>query len=404
MIWKDKKLSLKNKGKMCIYDVDAERHLTCSLGPAYYVDEYRDTGKHAPEISVASRHLDGVNAGHPGRLVQPVDTHGFRTPGPNYRPNSGYWGRGPKKSFGLSNPSKNQTLGPGPAGYTIRNPKSMPSYSLAERLTDEQGEGWQQVSDACVPGANAYNIGTTVGKGVAMSVRSRQPVKEKRVGPSPNAYNLPDSIRRRPTATLTYKPFEPNEAAKPGPTHYELNDKTFNKAPAYSCRKGCKPCFPDILHYPREVKDVTPAPGHYHKPGKFTDNDNPAFSMGKRANHVKNEVPGPNHYNIVTPHRPDAKKAPSFSITAKFRPIEKNASPGPAAYFPKPIADQPRYSMSKRHSAGTFKCSNPAPNAYIVKTGQTAKGVFKGACATLKCRASPYVYSGFTTTVRLQHP
>ncbi|XP_077977745.1 organic cation transporter protein-like [Glandiceps talaboti] len=401
MNWNDKSLTLKSKGKMCIYDINPERHLTCSLGPCYYRDEYTDTGRHAPAISIAARHIDGVKDGHPNSLVQPVDTHGFKTPGPNYRPNSGYWGRGPKKSFGLSKPAKHETLGPGPAGYIVNGPDSKAAYTLAKRLPDTQGQGWRQASDPCTPGPNAYNIGTTMGKGVAMSVRSRQPVHQKIVGPSPNAYMLPDSIRRKPTALLTHKPFELKEETKPGPTVYQLNGKTLRTAPIFSCRKQCKPCFPDILNYPNEVKEISPAPGSYHRPKKFTQNDNPSFSMGKRAKNWKNEVPGPNHYDIATPHRPDAKKAPSFSITGKFRPIEKHDSPGPAAYFPPPISDQPRYSMSKRHTGGSFKSSNPAPNAYIIGNGQTAKGVYSGGHATLKGRASPYVHSGLAATVRL---
>ena len=82
---------------------------------------YGDTGHHAVKHSIASRHLQGLNVGPPNNKVQPVDTHGanknklaisgsdyersfyvgFNTPGPGYRPNSPYWGRGSQKSFGL---------------------------------------------------------------------------------------------------------------------------------------------------------------------------------------------------------------------------------------------------------------------------------------------------------------
>ncbi|XP_077864815.1 uncharacterized protein LOC144350617 [Saccoglossus kowalevskii] len=380
----------------------ADRHLTCSLGPARYAVKYTNTGKHAPECSIASR--GKVNAGHPSALVQPVDTHGFQTPGPNYRPNSAYWGRGAKKSLGLSNPSKHETLGPGPAAYTRNDVVSNPAYTLAKRLPRAlcQVEGWPSRDASDTPGPNAYSLDTTVGKGVAMSIRSRQPVKEKNSGPSPNVYILPDCLHWKTAGIVTNRPFEHKEETKPSPVTYEITDKNLVKAPAYTCRKGCKPCFPDILHYPRQVKEVTPGPGHYHKEKKFTVNDKPAFSMGKRAKKPKNEVPGPNHYAIAAPHRPDAKKAPSFSMSGMYKPVEKKDSPGPAAYFPKPINDQPRYSMSKRHTVGAVKNCTPAANNYKIVSGQTAKGVYTGACPKLKARASPFVYSGLTSMIRLE--
>lgn len=38
---------------------------------------------------------------------------GFNTPGPDYRPHSPYWGRGPEKSFGLKLEDEDPTT-PGP--------------------------------------------------------------------------------------------------------------------------------------------------------------------------------------------------------------------------------------------------------------------------------------------------
>ena len=43
---------------------------------------YGSTGS-ATKRSLSARHREGVHAGHPNALVQPVDTLGFKTPGPN---------------------------------------------------------------------------------------------------------------------------------------------------------------------------------------------------------------------------------------------------------------------------------------------------------------------------------
>ncbi len=47
--------------------------------------------------------------------------------------------------------------------------------------------------------------------------------------------------------------------------------------------------------------------------------------------------------------------------------------------------------------------SNPAANAYTVKTGQTSRGVCTGPKATLKGRGTSFVYAGYAlqSSVRL---
>jgi len=46
---------------------------------------------------------------------------GFVTPGPNYRPNSSYWGRGFKKSFGDNVKPQGDHKGPGKIASTSSN-------------------------------------------------------------------------------------------------------------------------------------------------------------------------------------------------------------------------------------------------------------------------------------------
>ena len=89
-----------------------DAHFTISKGAAQYSVKHQQVGSGGPKWSVAKRHLQGVNAGHPNKLVHPVDTHGVDNPAPTYRPSSKHWGHGPEKSFGLSRRIKHPE-GPG---------------------------------------------------------------------------------------------------------------------------------------------------------------------------------------------------------------------------------------------------------------------------------------------------
>ncbi len=106
-------------------------HVNDSVGPARYSIDHHGLGSKAPKWSPSGR--QDVESGPPNHLVQPVDSHGFDTPGPNYRPNSSYWGRGPKKSFGSSRRCR-ATVGPGPAEYSVPEKCGGVAFSLAKRL------------------------------------------------------------------------------------------------------------------------------------------------------------------------------------------------------------------------------------------------------------------------------
>lgn len=114
-----------------MYTEDA--HLTCSTGAGHYKVVNRNIGS-GLKHSASSRHKNGINIGPPNSCIQPVDTFGkhsmlpqltivifmhycvlgVETPGPDYRPNSPYWGRGPKHHFGVCLQKKSaETPGPG---------------------------------------------------------------------------------------------------------------------------------------------------------------------------------------------------------------------------------------------------------------------------------------------------
>ena len=52
-----------------------DAHLTCSPGAGHYICTDKDTGEGVKQ-SVSARHKEGIHAGYPNPLVQPVDTHG----------------------------------------------------------------------------------------------------------------------------------------------------------------------------------------------------------------------------------------------------------------------------------------------------------------------------------------
>ncbi|XP_028407861.1 outer dense fiber protein 3-like [Dendronephthya gigantea] len=123
--------------------------------------------------------------------------------------------------------------------------------------------------------------------------------------------------------------------------------------------------------------------------------------MGNRRRNVTNEYPGPNHYNITIPCKPNARKAPEFSMGQAKKEVSDSSGPGPAAYCPKVKKTDQGYSMSSRPRPLKTIKPTPAPNAYKICKGQTSKGVNNGCSASLKSRASPYVYSGFPNLTRI---
>ena len=58
-----------------VSEISEDAHVTCSPGPAIYYRTYGDTGA-GPRQPVSARHREGINAGYPNPMVQPVDTHG----------------------------------------------------------------------------------------------------------------------------------------------------------------------------------------------------------------------------------------------------------------------------------------------------------------------------------------
>lgn len=167
LIWNNKHSTLKSRGNSYF---DEEAAKTCTvIGPAKYNVEHQ-LGKDGPKYSIAHKQLPVIYTGPPNSIVQPADTHGFQTPGPNYRPNSGYWKRGPEKSFGSArNISYNEN--PGPGDYCIRDPASGFSYSFGTKLPPPPSV--KRTTNTDSPGPGAYNLGTTIGTSTSVTISGR---------------------------------------------------------------------------------------------------------------------------------------------------------------------------------------------------------------------------------------
>ncbi|XP_071083971.1 uncharacterized protein [Haliotis cracherodii] len=378
LIWNHRTVTLKGRvGKSCL-----EQKGASDIGPAMY-DTMNHMGSCGPCFSMASKHTC-------------ID--GFETPGPDFRPNSGYWGRGPKKSFGSKRPDFfPDNPGPGPGDYDIPDSNKGPSYSLAKRLNNSDETIRRKKKKD--PAPNTYDVGSTIGKTVAISIagkRKEHPRSIEKAGPAANAYTLKTSFDPFfKAATMSYRWFDVNAPVEPGPADYHVRHVTLRKDPVFTCRRRCKASFPDPLSYPT----VSPGPGKYNVRKDIQNNDDPAFSMGSRRPHrLKGGGPAPNQYSVEKFPKPGTERAPAFTMGRRFGSPDSKVSPGPAAYnLQTTTAGGPRYTMSKRLPKYVTGFIIPAPNAYRPPSAQTNKGLRRKLGLKLKSRASPFVYSGFKT-------
>ncbi|XP_052284361.1 sperm-tail PG-rich repeat-containing protein 2-like isoform X2 [Dreissena polymorpha] len=390
-LWK-KKITLKGRGK-CYFDIDAEK-----VKSVLYKVEYKAIGNEGPKYKIGMRAPSNIYTGPANSLVQPVDTKGFCTPGPNYRPNSSYWGRGPKKSFGAR--FKEQTPeGPGPGDYDVNTSNRGPSHTFGIKLPEPVGV--QQTVNKFSPAPNTYDLGTTIGKAPAVSIVGRTAASEKvRTGPCPSQYSpaYTKSKHSQRGKTLGYKWFDVDEPPTPGPAYYYVKHVNLMKNPEFTCRQRVKASYPDSVTYAKEP-DKYPGPGAYETQDTLENNERPAFSFRQRLEPPvdKEKFPGPNAYLVETKEKPGSKRTPSFSMGKRLAaPNCMKDTPGPGEYTPKHInhvTEKGKYTMTSRTKAKTTYVNPVAPNMYTLPELMAAKN--KGVI--LKSRASPYVYSGFRT-------
>ncbi|XP_065909420.1 uncharacterized protein [Dysidea avara] len=382
------------KGKTWPYGPREDAHLTCSTGAGHYKVVYGDTGSGIKQ-SVSSRHKGGINVGPPNSSVQPVDTFGVKTPGPDYRPNSPYWGRGPQHHIGVRlKPKSAETPGPGPGAYAL--PSDVDSITgplIGEQLYRE--------NDPEYPAPNAYDIPETVGTGLKKSFGIMyDDVASKNKNPPPNRYYIRNLKGNAPS--MTYRAFPWPLETRPGPSdHDPVAQSIHPRASDYSCRKKCLPVFPDILNYSAEYETVSvPGAGEYNYDRDFQENSNPAYSMGTLLPAKPNDHPGPNHYHLQHTNRSNIARVPSYTMGQTLsKPKNKGETPAPWDYQPDVDNTKlrvPTYSMTPRRKDSN-KSKGPSPNAYNISRGQTHKGSSTGKSCSFSSRHSPHQYAGFPT-------
>ncbi|KAL4226052.1 hypothetical protein ACF0H5_014040 [Mactra antiquata] len=171
-----------------------------------YKVEHLAFGKDGPKFKMGIRFENNINTGPPNTQVQPTDTKGFNTPGPNYRPNSSYWGRGHTKSFG-DRWKSTDPKGPGPGDYNVNTTYRGTSKSFGVKLPEPVTV--QQTVNKSSPAANTYNLGTTIGKAPAISIAGRQKQnKSASRTPCPSTYTLEYKTDKYKPTTLAYRWFE----------------------------------------------------------------------------------------------------------------------------------------------------------------------------------------------------
>eukprot|EP00118_Oscarella_pearsei_P002316 m.10214 g.10214 ORF g.10214 m.10214 type:complete len:508 (+) comp22030_c0_seq3:125-1648(+) len=388
VVWKRKTKALKSKGETRPYNIKPDAHLTCSIGAGGYLVCTGDTGRNATKTTIGAK--QNVATGPPNSHVHPVDTHGFKTPGPDYQPTSD---RPFAKTFGLKGRDEDpDTPGPGPGAYETKLEMGK-SYSFGIQLNPK--------IDNSIPGPAKYNIATTMETPLAKSLSSKHKVIDSKIVPSPDTYDIQRYTSRGPRHSMTYRAFETEVSRQPGPGDYDPDkDSGQKRLPSFSCRRSCRPCYPDILSYPEFSLMKNPGPGTHRV--DISKNDKPSHSFGKRIEPIPNAFPGPNHYQRRFPCHPNSARAPKYSMGKRLNRTGSNTSvgPGPAAYFPDKQKQTPSYSMSSRHTRSRGDAT-PAPNAYSVPSGQTRRGRGRAQSATLKGRPSPFVYSGFRNITSL---
>ncbi|CAI8030026.1 hypothetical protein GBAR_LOCUS17020 [Geodia barretti] len=410
-VWRHKTFTLNRKGTTRPYDTRENAHITCSPGAGHYRRVSGDVGS-ATRRSMSARHRDGVHVGYPNSLIQPVDTLGFATPGPNLWRDSE---RGAEKTFGphtqcktrkkpqklfvghgkekcstanllASDPPLDEPGSPGPAAYAIQlpTPKS-PGKSIGQKLHID--------FDLHYPAPNAYTIPDTVATTPGKTFGIKNDIDTDQHFPPPNTYSIP--LPQSVSHFFNYRPFPTSDERRPGPAEYSKTHSDLPRSPDYSCRNKCRPVFPDILLYPEYVPAETPGAGEYEYDREFADNSAPKYSHGLPLPARPNSNPGPNQYRVQ--HDPTQHSPPSFTMGARFTDhTPQSTGPGPSNYHPKQRPSS-AVSITPRRSREKKSCV-PGANHYHVPPSLTRRGISSGHMTSLKGRRSIVCYSGFPSS------
>jgi len=243
------------------------------------------------------------------------------------------------------------------------------------------------------PGPAAYDLGSTIGKAPAASMKGRPKPADTSMYPAPNSYKLEGMMGREgPKFTLRPKTSVPADLAEsPGPGAYNPNSgkaKGITMAPKLNLAG---------------LTDANPGPGAYASPFEV-GKDAPKYSMPGRGSTMRalGSSPGPGSYDGSLPK---SKIAASMKSRHYDKPDE--FAPGPGAYR---LADtiggpgnSPSYTMRPRHSPKAASDSVPSPAHYSIpssigtapKISMTARRHIKSSSDTVPGPGA-YKLEGYT--------
>ena len=393
--------SQKGKGATWPYAPRKNPHITPSPGPNINL-RYNNVGTSDQRPSISSRNRSGVLVGHPGKFAQPVDSHGFQTPGPaHYTPHPLDSLPGLKQSIGekLAGESAD-TCVPGPGAYDIVSSfDSTAGPSLAGPLLG--------LTMDTKPAPNRYYLPTTNNKNLSYSLSSRNDPVLRTSAPAPNSYH-PSTVddtcgKYSRCAGLHYRAFESDPARAPTATSYDSSTFAADPSPIHASR--CPPVYPDVLHYPEFSTLSTPSPAAYHPSIAITRPLDPCYSFGTPFSHCSSLTPAPNKYN--TQGIRTSRHAHTYSYTIRPRTVGVSADamlPGPSDYSPmegKSSAPVHSFGVKHSHTDRLEQSNTPAslsPTSYDIADNLTHRGIIKSPAYSFKGKVSPKVYNGFSNS------
>ncbi|GKT34401.1 SHIPPO 1-like protein [Aduncisulcus paluster] len=175
-----------------------------------------------------------------------------------------------------------------------------------------------------VPGVGTYDLGTTIGRSPAYTLKGGRRLGKNQLTPGPGTYEPSPAAGRGPSYTLKPKLKERGAGNDtPGPATYSLEQNLSATAPSFSFKGIAK----------KDAKSSSIGPGAYdnHLYGAL-DQSSRGFSMKARTDvrHGDLDSPGPGAYR---PHSSSDRRAPCYSMGG----VERGKAPaksliGPGSY------------------------------------------------------------------------
>lgn len=221
----------------------------------------------------------------------------------------------------------------GPTEYNPKPKRESPAYSMARK--------YKPVEPFPVPDPGKYDIQSTIGTGRKTSLYRKYPPHPPSRTPAPCEYDVIKyaySLHPHPAGFMTYRPFPKKVDRTPDACTYRPDfHPTVPEDPHFTMRPYTKYTYPECIDYPDLYDDFQyPGPADYRdKTNKMEKNDSPKWTMAAQHPDVNpaSRLPSPNQYNAQKLEvRPEARRAPAFSLGPR-RPVKyRRVGPGPGKY------------------------------------------------------------------------